>query len=71
MILPDRAMHVAAELNRGSSSAYRVLVALSHRYDGGNSTQLRGWFSEGLSLGVRLLRQVLREDPELARLGST
>lgn len=62
MLMPERTMKVAAELNRGISSAYRALVMLNQKYDPTTASILQRWFSDGLSDGVWLLRLALRED---------
>ncbi|MEU6369468.1 hypothetical protein ABZ876_27960 [Streptomyces sp. NPDC046931] len=62
MLLGERPMLIASEVNRGVNSAYSALVQLQQTYDVRAAEELRSWFSGGMSEGVWVLRKILRED---------
>jgi hypothetical protein len=65
MMLPERPMLIAAEVNRGISSAYEILVTLRQTYDPRMANELQKWLWGGMSEGVWVLRKILREDLEV------
>lgn len=63
MILPDRALAVASEVNLCLGHGYRVLREIDVGFDDSVTVEnLHQWFEGPLSDGVWLLRRVLRED---------
>lgn len=80
MVLPNRALDVAAEVNRCLGRSYRALLDIDRGLNRSISAEdLHKWYDRALSDAVALLRRVLREDvgveeysdsiaPELQRL---
>ncbi|MGV9245469.1 hypothetical protein [Streptomyces sp. NPDC003710] len=62
MLLGERPMLIASEVNRGVNSAYGILVQLQQTYDVRAAQELRSWFTGGMAEGVWVLRKILRED---------
>jgi hypothetical protein len=63
MVLPDRALAVASEVNLCLGHGYRVLRDIDNGFDDSITIDgLHEWFEGPLSDGVWLLRRALRED---------
>lgn len=71
MVLPDRALEVATEVNRCLGRSYRALLDIDRGLNRSISVEnLHEWYDQALSEAVALLRHVLREDLGVAEYSS-
>jgi hypothetical protein len=68
MVLPDRALKVASEVNQCLGYSYRALRDIEQGFDRSITVEsLHHWYDRPLSDAVGLLRRVLREDLGVAK----